>query len=222
MTDIRVYVVDDHPVVLAGLQVALGRQAGIVVAGGAATAEEALDELTRLVVDVVLVDACLPGISGPDLVAQLRECTFGLHCIIFTGSVDKYLLRAAIDADARGVVVKDATIPQIADAIRRVHEGEIVLDARATGLVVEQFRSPESMNVPLTPRECELVEFLAAGMSNPAIARRLRISPSTAKSYVSRLLVKLDVGSRTAAVARAAELGVLKSHNLSSAWGSVR
>jgi DNA-binding NarL/FixJ family response regulator len=211
MTAIRVYVVDDHPVVLDGLRAALGNQDGLVVVGTAPSAEAALADLRRLSVDIVLVDACLPGMSGPDLCAALRLSAPAVHCIVLTGTVDKFLLRAAIEAGSRGFLVKDVGIPDIAAAIRRVHEGEIALDPRATGLVVEQFRSPDRPHVTLTPRECEVVDFLAAGMSNPAIAERLRISPSTAKSYVSRLLVKLDVASRTAAVARAAELGLLRS-----------
>jgi DNA-binding NarL/FixJ family response regulator len=211
MTTVRVYVVDDHPVVLDGLCAALGRQDGIDVVGAAPSAEAALADLRRVSCDVVVVDACLPGMSGPDLCSSLRGWSPAVRCIVLTGTLDKYLLRAAIEAEARGFLVKDAGIPEIAAAIRRVHDGEIALDPRATGLVVEQFRSPDRPHVALTPREYEVVDFLAAGMSNPAIAKQLRISPSTAKSYVSRLLVKLDVATRTAAVARAAELGLLKS-----------
>lgn len=213
MTAVRVYVVDDHPVVLDGLATALAAQAGVSVAGTAASAEAALSWLAgarRAEVDVVLVDACLPGMSGPDLCAALRASAPAVRCVVLTGTLDKYLLRASIDAGARGFLVKDAAVPEIAAAIRRVHDGEVVLDPRATNLVVEQFRAPDRPYVALTPREHEVVGFLAAGMSNPAIARRLRISPSTAKSYVSRLLVKLDVATRTAAVARAAELGLLR------------
>jgi two-component system response regulator DevR len=218
LSDVRVYVVDDHPVVLVGLQTALARQEGIDVVGGAPSGEVALAELRTLAADVVLVDACLPGMSGPDVVAALRSTVPAARCLVLTGTVDKYLLRAAIDAEARGFVVKDVRVPDLADAIRRVHAGEIVLDPRATGMVVAQFRTPDRPPVALTPREQEIVEFLAAGLSNPAIARRLRISPSTAKSYVSRLLVKLDVTTRTAAVARAAELGLLAPAVPASPW----
>jgi DNA-binding NarL/FixJ family response regulator len=221
MTAVRVYVVDDHPVVLDGLRAALGNQEGIEVVGTAPSAEAALVALAgprRVAADVVLVDACLPGMSGPDLCIALRTPAVAVRCLVLTGTLDKYLLSAAIEAGARGFLVKDVGIPEIAAAIRRVHEGEIVLDPRATGLVVEQFRSPDRARISLTPREYEVVDFLAAGMSNPAIARRLRISPSTAKSYVSRLLVKLDAATRTAAVARAAELGLLKTAPTQSPW----
>jgi two-component system response regulator DevR len=218
VTGVRVYVVDDHPVVLIGLQTALARQDGIDVVGGAASGEAALAELPALAVDVVLVDACLPGVSGPDVVATLRRTSPAVRCLVLTATVDKYLLRASIEAEARGFVVKDLRVPDLADAIRRVHAGEVVLDPRATGMVVAQLRTPERAAVTLTPREQEIVEFLAAGLSNPAIARRLRISPSTAKSYVSRLLVKLDVSTRTAAVARAAELGLLAPAAPASPW----
>jgi DNA-binding NarL/FixJ family response regulator len=209
MNAIRLYVVDDHPVVLAGLCAALARHDGIDVVGSALTAEDALTDLRLAPADIVLLDACLPGMSGPDLCAVLRDESRDTRCVILTSSVDTYLLSAAVEAEARGFLVKDATVSEIVAAIRRVHLGEVVLDPRATGLVVQQLRSPHRTRVALTPRESELVDFLAAGLSNPAIASRLRISPSTAKSYVSRLLVKLDVASRTAAVARAAELGLL-------------
>lgn len=218
MTTIRLYLVDDHPVVLSGLRNALSRQEGIDVIGAALNAEDALADLRQMPADVVVVDACLPGMSGPDLCAVLRDESRGTRCLILTGTVDTYLLSAAVDAEARGFIVKDATVTEIVSAIRRVHAGEVVLDPRATGLVVQQLRSPRRTQVSLTARESELVDFLAAGMSNPAIARRLRISPSTAKSYVSRLLVKLDVASRTAAVARAAELGLLTAPPSTARW----
>lgn len=218
MNAIRVYVVDDHPVVLAGLRNALARQEGLDIVGGALTAEDALADLRLAPADVVVVDACLPGMSGPDLCAVLRDESRSTRCVILTGTMDTYLLSAAVEAEARGFLVKDAAIPEIANAIRRVHAGEVVLDPRATGLVVQELRSPHRTRVALTARESELVDFLAAGLSNPAIARRLRISPSTAKSYVSRLLVKLDVASRTAAVARAAELGLLTAPSRTSRW----
>lgn len=209
MNDIRVYVVDDHPIVLEGLCTALRSYDGIAVAGCAGSAEEALADLRRVTADVVVVDACLPGMSGPDLCARLHERSPEVRCVILTGTVDTYLVRAAIESQARGYLVKDVALSEIVDAVRRIHAGEIVLDPRATGVVVAQLRSPDRPRVALTPREQELVRYLADGLSNPAIAERLRISANTAKSYVSRLLVKLDVATRTAAVARAAELGLL-------------
>ncbi len=209
VSDIRVYVVDDHPLVLEGLCAALRAYDGIDVAGCAASAEEALADLRRVTPDIVIVDACLPGMSGPDLCARLYERSPEIRCVILTGTVDTYLVRAAVDAQARGYLVKDVTLPEIVSALRRVHAGEIVLDPRATGVVLAQLRSPDRSAVTLTPREHELVRYLADGLSNPAIADRLSISPNTAKSYVSRLLAKLDVATRTAAVARAAELGLL-------------
>lgn len=218
MTAIRVYVVDDHPVVLEGLGNALSRHDDIAVVGTAPSAEAALAELSRVTADVVVVDACLPGMSGPDLCRSLRERSPDTQCVVLTGSVDKYLLRAAIEADARGYLVKDVNVGDIVDAIRRVHAGEIVLDPRATGMVIGHLRSPDRPPVALTPRERELVTYLASGMSNPEIARQLRISANTAKSYVSRLLVKLDVATRTAAVARAAELGLLGPQRAESPW----
>ncbi|MDQ1710726.1 MAG: hypothetical protein QOE45_176 [Frankiaceae bacterium] len=209
MTAIRVYVVDDHPVVLEGLGNALTRAGDIALVGTAATGEAALADLRSVEADVVLVDAQLPGMSGADLCASLRDRPPAPRCVVLTGRVDTGRLRAAIEAEARGFLVKDSSVAAIVDAVRRVHGGEIVLDPRATGLMVGHLRSDAHPPVALTPREHELVTLLATGMSNPQIARHLRISANTAKSYVSRVLVKLDVTTRAAAVARAAELGLL-------------
>lgn len=204
---IRLLVVDDHPVVRAGMVAVLSEAPGLTVIGEAANGAEALALVPRLHPDLVLMDLRMPvldGAAATRLIAALPDAPPVL--VLTTYDTDADILRA-VEAGARGYLLKDADPGVLADAIRRAAQGETVLApgiaARLTD-VGAAGRRPD-----LTPRELDVLRLAAQGKSNAAIGRDLFIGEATVKTYLSRTYVKLDVGDRAAAVAAAYRLGLL-------------
>ncbi len=206
---VRVYVVDDHPVVREGLVGGLTRIDDVNVVGSSGSAEEALGQLTGLETDVVVVDYALPGVDGSQLVTKLAAPPYQLACLILTSADAPETVRACLAAGARGYLLKDASILSIATAVRALARGESYIDLRVTDSMRELERRTGRSSPRLTEREHEVLLLIAAGMSNAEIATHLRVSTGSAKNYVSRLLVKLGVSRRAEAVATAARAGLL-------------
>jgi len=205
---IRVLVVDDHPIVLDGVALALQRTTFLELAGYARSGREAVDAVTRYRPDVVLLDLRLPDMLAPETIHAISAAAPGVKVVIFTAYPEHAALADALAAGAHGVVVKDSERGDLVDVIRRVAAGERVVcaDLHGDGGVLLNRRLREH---GLTRREYEILRHVAMGQTNPEIAAALGLTRNTVKTYLQRTLEKLGARNRVEALARANQLGIL-------------
>ena len=209
---IRILVVDDHPIVRAGIVGLLETEADFEVVGEAESGERALELLEHLTPDVVLMDLRMPGIGGVEATRRIvQRGDSAPRVLVFTTYEDDDQILAAIEAGASGYLVKAAPAEELAAGVRAVAAGQTVLAPR---LAVQLARAVGAAAAPapsvvLTPREAEILALVAKGLSNPDIATRLFIGESTVKTHLLHVFEKLEVNDRTRAVTRAMELGLL-------------
>jgi DNA-binding NarL/FixJ family response regulator len=202
----RVLIVDDHPIFRDGLAGLLATLPDLDVVGTAASAEDALQQLPETPADVVLMDINLPGTSGVDATRQIMRVAPATAVLMITMVDDDSTVDAALAAGARGYVLKDANPDEITAAVRTVASGGAVFGARvAQRLLAGGLRDNRTSSPPveaLTPREQDVLRFLADGASNRQIARDLGLSLKTVQNHVSRILDKLQAADRTQAILR--------------------
>jgi DNA-binding NarL/FixJ family response regulator len=204
---IRVLVVDDHPVVRAGMVALLGELEDVDVVGEAGNGAEALALTPRLRPDVVLMDLRMPVMDGAEATARLREQPGAPQVLVLTTyDTDADIVRA-VESGARGYLLKDTPPAVLADAIRRAALGETVLAPPVAARLAERLRAP--VRVELTPRELEVLKAVARGLSNAEVGRELYIGEATVKTHLLRVFAKLEVTDRTAAVTAAYRLGLI-------------
>jgi len=209
--DIRVLVVDDHPVVRQGLRSFLSSREGIEVVGEAADGEAALGELRRLRPDVVLMDLVMPGAGG---VAAIRRITAEypeVRTLVLTSFSSEDDVIPAVAAGAVGYLLKDVAPVELEAAVRAAFRREATLSpAVMTRVMAEVARSSATTAEldGLTPREIDVLRLLAAGRSNRALATELYVSERTVKAHVSNILAKLHVTDRTQAALWAVRHGL--------------
>ena len=204
---VGVLVVDDHVVVREGMKALLGTQPEIVVVGEAATSHEALSLFVSLEPDVTLLDLCLPGVRGTELLGGLLRAWPAGRIIVVTVHGGEAEVRSALDAGARGYLLKDAPREQLFAAIRAVADGRVFVTPEIAALLVAS-RHLER----LTEREAQVLELVASGKSNDEIACALTVSVGTVKTHVHNVLEKLGARDRMAAVAVALERGLIRRH----------
>lgn len=205
---ITVALLDDHPIVRAGLRSLLEASERVTVVGEASTISEALDLITRTRPDVALVDLNLgQGGSGHDAIDAIARSSPHTRTIVVTAFDNQSDIRAALDAGASGYMLKDAPPEQLVDAVLAVVAGRRPLDPRVSDRLV--FGAVGDVDT-LTPRELEVVAAVAEGSDNATIARTLFISQATVKSHLTRVFTKLDVTTRTGAVAEARRRGLIR------------
>ena len=202
---IRVLVVDDHPMVRDGIKANLKPQRDMRVIAEANDGVEALALIKEHLPDVVLLDLRMPRMDGLDVIGEVNVSKLPSKVIIMTTFESEEDVHRALKAGARGYLLKDSSQEEILDAIRRVSVGETYLPARIVQKVAEGFRRPE-----ISPRELEVLHWVAAGKSNKEIGVQLFISEGTVKSHVKSLLEKLDVPGRTAAIREAVHRGLVR------------
>ncbi|MGW0692513.1 response regulator [Streptomyces sp. NPDC002738] len=207
-TPIRLLLADDHPVVRAGLRAVLETEAGIEVVAEAPTAEVAVARAAQGDIDVVLMDLQFgKGMNGAEATAAITARPQAPRVLIVTTyDTDADTLRA-IEAGATGYLLKDAPPEDLAAAVRTAAAGRTTLAPTVADRLMNRLRTP---GTTLTRRETEVLALVAVGLSNQAIGNRLHLSEGTVKSHLARIYVKLGVDSRTAAVATAAELGLIR------------
>ncbi len=204
---IRLLVVDDHPVVRAGMVAVLGEEPDLEVVGEAGNGAEALALVPRLTPDVVLMDLRMPVMDGAEATARLRSMPAAPHVLVLTTyDTDADIVRA-VEAGARGYLLKDAPTSVLTDAIRRAARGETVLAPPVAARLADRLRAPAGPEV--TGREVEVLALVARGLSNAEVGRELFIGEATVKTHLLRAFAKLGVQDRTAAVAEAHRRGLI-------------
>jgi two-component system NarL family response regulator len=202
---IRILIVDDHPVVLAGLTSMLGTQAGIEVVGSACSGGEAIEMLRAKHADLVLLDLRMPGMSGIDTLHALKRSKIGVRVIILTSFETDEDIYRAVQAGAQGYLLKDAPQSDMLDAIRAVDAGKRYFPRHIAARLAERM-----MRTNLTAREIEVLNMLARGLTNKQIGCALEISDNTVRNHVNSIIEKLEVSDRTEAATTAIHRGLIE------------
>jgi DNA-binding NarL/FixJ family response regulator len=215
---IRVLIADDQALVRAGFRMLLDAAADVDVVGEATNGREAVDSVARLRPDVVLMDIRMPELDGLEATRRVLAAAppdGGPRVLILTTfDLDEYVFEA-LRAGASGFLLKDAPPEQLLDAIRVVASGDGLLAPSVTRRVIAEFARAPQTTAPaeldeLTPRELEVLQLIARGLSNAEIASQLFLSETTVKTHVARVLQKLRLRDRVQAVVLAYESGIVQ------------
>ena len=219
MRPIRILIADDHPVFRFGLRALLNAMSDTEVVGDAATGEAAIALAAETRPDVVLMDITMPGIGGIEAVRRMCAAQPEVRVLMVTMLEDDSVF-AALRAGARGYVVKGTEPAEVLRAIRAVADGEAIFSPsiaeRMLHFFAAQSAAPREMAqvrhdpafAALTEREREVLELIAGGLTNSAIAERLVISPKTVRNYITEIFSKLQVADRAQAIIRARDAGL--------------
>jgi DNA-binding NarL/FixJ family response regulator len=212
-----VLIVDDQALVRAGFRMILEAEEDLEVVGEAADGRDAVAEARRVRPDIVLMDVRMPDVDGIEATRRLLGDEADVKVVMLTTfDMDEYVYDA-LRAGASGFLLKDAPPEQLVAGIRAVASGDALLAPSVTRRVIEEFvrRPPDSVRTPpaelaeLTPRELEVLEQMARGLSNAEIAKDLFLSETTVKTHVAHILMKLKLRDRVQAVVFAYESGVV-------------
>ncbi len=205
---VRVVIADDHDLYRRGMQVVVELDGNATVVGEASNGEEAVEAVLRLNPEVVLMDVRMPGVGGIEACRRIRVAVPEARILMLTMSDDESDLFEAIKAGASGYLLKDLPGEEVADAIRRVHDGQAIIPPGMAATLLSEFTRLSKVPVPaeggspppqLTDREVEVLRLVARGMANREIADQLVISENTVKNHVRNILEKLHLHSRVEA-----------------------
>ncbi|MFO1318890.1 MAG: response regulator transcription factor [Burkholderiales bacterium] len=208
---IRILLIDDHALFRSGVKMLLSRQPDFEVVDEASDALEGIKRAKQWQPDVILLDLHMPGMSGREALGALREEVPGSHVVMLTVSEDGDDLLDCLKAGATGYLLKNIDVETFANAVRRACDGDSVISPEMTGKLVRGLRQGASQQPSridsLSPREREILGYLAKGAANKEIARALALAESTVKIHVQAILRKLDLQSRVQAAVFAVENG---------------
>ena len=208
---IRVILADDHAVVRKGIRGFLEEPGDITIVAEAADGDEALTLIREQPADVAVLDIQMPGRTGLEVTRAVRAERLPVGVLILTAYDDDPFIMTALRAGANGYVLKTAEPEEIVAAVRAVHEGQSALDPALLHKVMGYIsgRPLPGMVEPLSAREIEVLRLAAQGFTNKAIGAQLGISDRTVQGHLTNIFGKLDVGSRTEAVTKAIQLGLV-------------
>ena len=202
---IRILIVDDHPVVRAGLTSMLSTQPGFQVVGNASNGADALALVDADAPDILLLDLRMPGLTGIEVLRALQQGKSKSRAIILTSFETDEDVYQAIQAGAQSYLLKNTSQQELVGAIRAVHAGHRHLPPKITLRLAEYM-----MRSPLTGREREILQMLSKGLTNKQIAQELRISGNTVRNHVNSIIEKLEVADRTEAVTLGLQRGIIR------------
>ena len=206
---LRVFLVDDHELLRVGLRTELEVELDLTVVGEAGTAAGALAGIAAVHPDVAILDIQLAEGSGIELCRELRSRHPEVRCLILSAFCDVRDVSAAFLAGASGYVLKQRAAKDLIEAIRAVGEGKTALDPALADTALPEVRAgiqPDPLLIHLSPQERQILEFIAAGLTNRQIGERMFLAEKTVRNYVSHLLAKLGMHRRSEAAAYAARL----------------
>jgi two-component system response regulator DegU len=215
---IRLIIVDDHAMVRQGLRQILSMEESFTIIGEADHGDEVIEKVLTLKPDVVLMDINLPGKNGIELTGELRKRAPAIKILALTADGDQYHLSQMIKAGASGYILKDADSERLYEAIRTVARGDSYLPPQLLSIVLNEFRQvstgEKKVAAPgelgLTPREMEIIGYIASGENNKEIAEKLFISEKTVKNHVTNILRKMNLEDRTQVAVYAYRNGLIK------------
>ncbi len=213
---VRVLLVDDHPVVRAGLRALLETSGRIEVVGEAASGEEGVDRARALEPDIVILDLAMPGIDGVQATRRIAELGIPTKVLVLTIHDEDEFLLPALDAGADGFLNKSAADTELLGAIEAIVRGHSYLPRRATALLRRQ-RQPQEGSGPgvdvLSQRETTVITLYAQGFTANEMAREVFLSPKTVEGYLARAKTKLGLKNRREIVRFALEAGLLRAED---------
>ena len=212
---IKVLIADDHVFYREGVRAFLSNSPDINVVGEAGNGDEAITKTSELQPDVILMDLKMPGMNGIEATRRIHESDSKIGVLVLTMFDDDDSVFAAMRAGARGYLLKDADKDEVVRAIVAVERGEAIFSPAIAQRMIQYFSAPSASSnkkqpgefAELTERELEILDFIAQGHNNTAIANKLSLSIKTVQNYVSSILTKLQVADRAQAIVRAREAG---------------
>jgi len=216
MAEIRILIVDDHEMVRDGLSVMIEREEDFTVVGEAQNGKEAVEMVSELRPDVVLMDLRMPEMDGVEAMRQIRAKQDDVKFLVLTTyDTDEYIFDA-IQAGAKGYLLKDASREELFRAVRTVNRGDSLIEPAVVSRVLDRLtelsrraaQGPD--HLALSEREVEVLQLMARGSANKQIAGDLSITESTVKTHVANIFGKLEVNDRTGAVTKAMQKGIIK------------
>ncbi|MFI6646059.1 response regulator [Streptomyces sp. NPDC050529] len=214
---IRVLLADDQPLVRTALRMVMAESTDLDVVGEAGTGEEAVRLTAELAPDVVVMDIRMPGLNGIEATERIAASPATAHVVVLTTFDDDEYVYGALRAGAAGFLVKDMALDEILAAVRVVAAGDALIAPGVTRRLIKDFVGRPASSPPrrpltaITDREREVLVLVGSGLSNAEIAERLFISVATAKTYLTRLLAKLDARDRVQLVIIAYEAGLVSA-----------
>jgi DNA-binding NarL/FixJ family response regulator len=202
---IRVFIVDDHPVVIEGIHSLVQNEQGIEWAGQAMNARSCLGFFVNNTADVVLMDISMPGMDGVDLCAVMKEKYPGIMILGLSTFNQGLYIKKMMENGASGYILKNSSKEELIKAIHTVHEGGVFFSGEAGQALAEYKKSSKNELPVLTPREKEILELIAEGYTNPQIAEKIFLSQFTVDSHRKNLLAKLNVKNTASLIRLAVE-----------------
>jgi NarL family two-component system response regulator LiaR len=210
---ITILIVDDHLIVRQGVRTLLDMHSDLQVVGEAESAEAAFPLVEELVPDVVLLDLVLPGINGVEATRQIKRLSPRTQIVVLTSYAEDEHIFPALRAGALSYLLKDIRPRELVDGIRKAARGESVLHSHVAARMIAEVRAAKRKVPPafaeLTPRELEVLQLLADGYTNVAIAAQLVLSEKTVRGYISNILSKLHLEDRTQVAVYAWKTGLM-------------
>lgn len=213
---IRVLLADDHAIFRAGLRALIELEDGVQLVGEASDGDEAVERALELRPDVVVMDLSMPSTNGLEATRRIAALDIGVNVLVLTVHAEEEYLVPVVDAGASGYLTKSSADTDLMEAIRVVDRGEVYLPARATTLLLRQYRTSEADEDQrrglrdLSPREREVLALTAEGFSSTEIGKKLFISPKTVDTYRARIMQKLGLNHRSELVRFALRVGLLR------------
>ncbi len=212
MESLSVLIADDHPVFRYGLRALLAAEPGLELAGEATDGAEAVALAEKLQPDVVLMDLNMPAMNGIEATRRITQASPSVGVLVVT-MLDDESVFAAMRAGARGYLLKGAEADETLRAIRAVGNGEVIFSPGVARRVMEYWGAPRPPAPPeafpeLSEREREVLDLIARGLTNSAVAERLVITPKTVRNHISNIFSKLQVAHRSEAIVRARQAGL--------------